>query len=310
VIFPKDLEERIQRAIDDKDLDFLSSLIKNRKKVKRDKKATSFLMVPANKAKFLNKIDELDVDCLIINLEDGVAKEYKKVALYAAMVFITNVKNSPLIVVRVNPIDSGGLYEIEMLNQINVDGIRVAKIKDKEDVIRVKEILNPNIDLHISVETKEAFNMLYTFKDLDIKACYLGILDLLNDLDIPQSILQLSNPTIEYILSKFLIDSSSIKALPISFVYQDYKNLEEFERWCRLEKSMGFRAKVAISPKQAEIVNKIFKIDEEEVKRAIYIKKQFEKNLKKGISGFSDELYGFIDEPIYKDALNILKNLD
>ena len=35
----------------------------------------------------------------------------------------------------------------------------------------------------------------------------------------------------------------------------------------------------------------------------------FEQNKKNGITGFSDERYGFIDEPIYKNAKQILKNI-
>ena len=38
-----------------------------------------------------------------------------------------------------------------------------------------------------------------------------------------------------------------------------------------------------------------------------YIKNIFEQNLAKGSTGFKDDKYGFIDEPIYRDALLVLK---
>jgi citrate lyase subunit beta/citryl-CoA lyase len=69
---------------------------------------------------------------------------------------------------------------------------------------------------------------------------------------------------------------------------------------------MGYDAKGCISPKQAELVNKIFINKEEEIKRAKVIVKLFEMHRDEGITGFTDEEYGFIDEPIYKGALKLL----
>jgi citrate lyase subunit beta/citryl-CoA lyase len=64
-----------------------------------------------------------------------------------------------------------------------------------------------------------------------------------------------------------------------------------------------------MGPKQAIIANEIFDTDDTEVQRAKHIKEIFELNSSKGINGFMDDDYGFIDEPIYRDALNILKNI-
>ncbi len=308
MIFDEDFVKRIQQAIDSRDIEFLKSFVKPVSQ--REKKKPFFvsaLMVPANRAKFLNKIDELEVDAVIVNLEDGVAKEEKEAALYAAMLFLSHIgQKRPYIVVRVNPIFEGGLREIELLNSVYPDGIRVAKVKGVEDIEDVKTVLDPDIDLHISVETKEAFLELPSFKDMGIAACYLGILDLLADLGISQGVVKISNPTVDYILAKFLTEAKAIGALAVSFVYQDFRRLDEFEEWCRYEKEMGFTSKVAISPDQARIINRIFSIDKNLLQRALYIKKRFEEMQKRGVTGFSDEKYGFIDEPVYKDALNIL----
>jgi citrate lyase subunit beta/citryl-CoA lyase len=61
--------------------------------------------------------------------------------------------------------------------------------------------------------------------------------------------------------------------------------------------------------KQVIIANEVFGIDDEEIKKAKHIKEIFELNASKGINGFMDGRYGFIDEPIYRDALNILSTL-
>jgi citrate lyase subunit beta/citryl-CoA lyase len=75
-----------------------------------------------------------------------------------------------------------------------------------------------------------------------------------------------------------------------------------------VEKSMGYDAKGCISPKQAELVNEHFINNEKELKRAQVIVKLFEMHRDEGITGFVDDEYGFIDEPIYKGALKVLES--
>ena len=73
---------------------------------------------------------------------------------------------------------------------------------------------------------------------------------------------------------------------------------------------MGFESKACMGPKQVQIANKIFSINEYQIERAKHIKKVFEANSTLGINGFMDEKYGFIDEPIYRDSLLILNNMN
>jgi citrate lyase subunit beta/citryl-CoA lyase len=93
----------------------------------------------------------------------------------------------------------------------------------------------------------------------------------------------------------------------VSFVYQEFKDLETFKRWIELEKRMGYDSKGCISPSQVKLVNEMFVDKEEEIKRAHVIVKLFEMHRDEGITGFVDEEYGFIDEPIYKGALALLE---
>ncbi len=267
-------------------------------------------MVASDKEKHLDKLKELKCDTAMINLEDGVCN--KKDALD---LLFKKFKNSGLkcdnkkVVVRINPLNEGGESEIKTLNLLKPDAIRVSKVRTLDDVKLALSLIDEDIKVHLSIETKEAFENLSTLKtNSRVDTVYLGILDMLESLGLPQSLLQLDNPTIDYILSKFLIDSKIAGFNPVSFTYQDYKNTAEFEQWCLKIKNMGFNAKSCISPTQVDIVNKIFIIDSSVIEKAKYIKNIFENNKKQGITGFSDEKYGFIDEPIYKNALLIINN--
>ncbi len=270
----------------------------------------SNMMLNPLKLKHLNRIDNLPADMITLNLEDAIAPSRKKEALHNIALFLSNLKESnSFIIVRVNPLNEGGREEIEFLNGFSFDAVRVAKVKTRDEILEVDKILRDDKDIHISLETKEAFNTLATFGGIErFTTANLGILDLLTSLSLPQSLVKLDNPTIHYILSKFLIDAKIAGLNPISFMFQDYNNTKSFRAWCELEKNMGFNTKACMGPLQVEIANEIFSIEQEEYLRAKHIKTVFEASAKKNENGFMDMKYGFIDEPIYRDALLVLEN--
>ncbi|MBN2768708.1 MAG: CoA ester lyase [Campylobacterales bacterium] len=277
-------------------------------KTPHPKRGANMMLNPL-KLEHLNRLDELEVDMITINLEDAIAPQRKKEALYNTALFLSHLQNSKsFIIVRINELREGGVQEIQFLNNFSFDAIRLPKVKNSSDVAKTLDILDNNKELHLSLETKEAFNTIGTLKiDSRVTTLNLGILDLLASLDIPQDRLKLDNPSIEYILAKFLIESKSACLHPISFMYQDYNNLEEFSAWCKKERLMGYESKACMGPKQVAIAQKLFAPSLDALHKAKTIKELFEQNSKKGIHGFMHEEYGFIDEPIYKDALNLFK---
>jgi len=269
----------------------------------------SYLMVAGDKQKHLDKLPLLECDVAMINLEDGVfdksfARELLKENFASSKMQFDNLKT----VVRVNALDECADEDIKAINPLKPNAIRIPKIKTKEDVEKACKLIDKDIEIHLSIETKEAFENLKELKvDKRVTTVYLGILDLFESFGFAQSLIKLDNPTIEYILSKFLVESKLVGFYPISFTYQDYKNVQEFRAWCEKVKSMGYSAKATISPTQVAIVNEVFGYNESQIEKAKYIKEKFEEQKVNGCTGFVDEKYGFIDEPIYKDALLVLR---
>ena len=300
----------IQEAIDSQNLDVLDEFIFPKKRtINRRSDFKSPLMLSAHNLKHLNKIPDLATDAIILNLEDGVSAEMKPYALRLVMLTLSALAESDKkIIVRVNALDEGGADEIELLNSFRPDAIRVPKIKTPADVSRALELCDSEIELHLSIETKEAWLNLSELKVSErVTTFYLGILDLFADMSLSQELIQVDNPLIHHILSHFILTSKSLDVKPVSFVYQDYRDETGFQAWLELEKKMGFDAKGCISPKQVEQVQATFGIDDAAIKRAQYIVDRFEEEREKGVTGFSDDQYGFIDEPIYKGALALLK---
>ena len=271
---------------------------------------SNMMLNPLN-LKHLNRMDESDADMITLNLEDAIAPSRKKEALHNIALFLSHMeKSNSFIIVRTNPINEGGAEEITFLNDFGFDAVRVAKIKNQTEIAQALTLLSTDKELHISLETKEAFGNLSTLRiDERLTTANLGILDLLTSLGLPQSIVTLENPTIDYILSKFLVDAKTAGIRPISFMFQEYNDTETFRSWCEREKMMGFESKACMGPKQVQIANEVFSINKYELERAMHIKNVFEANEAKGINGFMDDKYGFIDEPIYRDSLLILKGV-
>ena len=282
-----------------------------RKKPCPHRRRRSNMMLNPLQLKHLNRMDKSDADMITLNLEDAIAPSRKKEALHNIALFLSHMKHSnSFIIVRSNPFNEGGREEIAFLNDFSFDAIRLAKVKDQTEIAQALTLLSNDKELHISLETKEAFNNLSTFGfDARLTTTNLGILDLLTSLDLPQSIVTVNNPTIDYILSKFLVDAKTAGIHPVSFMFQEYNDTETFKAWCEHEKMMGFESKACMGPKQVLIANEVFSINKYEIERARHISVAFEKHSSENINGFMDDKYGFIDEPIYRDALLILDKM-
>lgn len=304
--------EKLNDLLETKNLDVLKLLAVPVKRVQNPSLSfRSALMISTHNLNHLSKISTLDAECLMLNLEDGVSSEQKPYALVlCALALASHPISDKKLVVRVNALDDGGAQEIAYLNPFMPDAIRIPKIRTLADVQRALELIDESIEVHLSIETKEAWLALGTLAiHPRIKAYYLGVLDLFADLGLSQSLLAPDNPTTHYLLSHFLITSRACGIKPVSFVYQEHKNSDGLRHWLALEKAMGFDAKGCISPVQVELIHEIFGHSKGEIERLEEIIQLFEEHASRGITGFVNEQYGFIDEPIYKGAVSILKSL-
>jgi citrate lyase subunit beta/citryl-CoA lyase len=252
-------------------------------------------MVSGHQVKHLNKIDELKADVIMLNLEDGVPKDKKEIARIMLAVFLSNLKNiDKEIVIRVNALDEGGFEDIEFLNKFTFNAFRIPKIRNIKEIDDV--FMKTNKEIHASIETKEAFFNLKDLKYPKLTTFYIGIYDLLNELNISHSVISIDNPLIHKILSDFSLTSRYLNITPIGFVYQQYKDLEGFKKWCFLQKNLGLQGVGCITPAQVEIANKIFSEDKEFAKMIV---ERFEKEGPFTIDGL------YVDEAIYKNYKNI-----
>ncbi|RUM56776.1 MAG: aldolase [Nautilia sp.] len=256
----------------------------------------NYLMVSAHNKKHLSKIEQINA-IIMLNLEDGVPKDKKEEALQN-IIKLLKKGTTKKIVVRTNSIYETGLKEIEILNQFNI-AFRIPKINSVEELEEIFKITSNEI--HLSVETKEMFFNLKEFKYPQIKAFYLGILDLFDELNLSHSLINPQNQLVHKILIDFSLNSRYLGITPIGFVYQKYKDLEGFREWSEIQKNYGFSGIGCITPAQIEIANEIFK--NEDLEYAKMIVEKFEKEGPFVIDGV------FVDEPIYKNYKNLINKI-
>jgi len=229
-----DLYAEIQTAYLNRDLKTLDKIaVPTFRVINKKNDFRSVLMLSCNNLKHLTKIESLEADCIMLNLEDGISKEDKPFALALCAIFLRELREcDKKLVVRVNALDEGGYEEITYLNQFMPDAIRVPKIRTTEEVNSVCALLHNEIDLHLSIETADAWHSLSTLKiDKKVTTFYLGILDLFADIKLSQSLINRDNPTMQYILSHFLITCKTMGVKPVSFVYLSRVNLDEFQKF-------------------------------------------------------------------------------
>ena len=253
-------------------------------------------MISGHNEKHLLKANNLD-GVIMLNLEDGVPKDKKQIALDNIVKFL-NKKHKNKIVVRINSLNETGLNEIVALNHFDNISFRIPKVNSLKELDRVFDLTTKEI--HLSIETKEAFFNIRELNHPQIKTFYLGILDLFDELKLNHNLITFDNPLINKILVDFSLESLYIDKIPVGFVYQQYKDLNGFRKWCEIQYQMGIKGVGCITPAQLEIANDVFKTDNKE-----YAKKIVEKFEKEGPFTI-DGLY--VDEPIYKNYKMILED--
>ena len=146
----------------------LNHLGNKRKKPSSTKTFRSNMMLNPLRLKHINNIDNLNCDMVTLNLEDAIAPSRKKEALHNIAFFLSHLEASnTFIIVRTNPLDEGGREEIAFLDSFSFDAVRVAKVKTRDEILEIGILLNSEKEIHISLETKEAFANLATFGGIE-----------------------------------------------------------------------------------------------------------------------------------------------
>jgi len=277
----------------------------------------SFLFVPADSERKLQKAGSVGADALILDLEDAVAAEARPDARLLAREYIDGKDN---VWVRINPIDTDdAAADLEAVMPSAPAGIILPKPRSAAAamdlanhllVLEAEHGIEPGRTqiLPLCTEHPEA---LFTLKS------YIGATPRLAGLswgaeDLSAAVGALANrdkdgnwlPTYEMARSFCLLAAAAAQVAAFDTVFTDFKDIEGLRRYASNARRDGFSGMLAIHPAQVETINAAFVPTAEELQQAARIVELFEANPGRGAIGMDGKM---IDRPHLKQAQRLLE---
>lgn len=237
----------------------------------------SYLYVPCDKARMIDKSLILDSDAVIFDLEDAVAGSRKQIARENLVSRTTAIKasNKPTLV-RVNGVDSPFFSEdLAACLDVGVCGIVVPKAD--ADALRYvdKEISSStsrNRDIRIIplIETAyalETISEIVTVSDR-IAAAQFGAEDFTEDLGIERTV---AGDEISYARNRFAIACRGRGKGAVDTPCTDFYDSDTLLRDIHRARAAGMTGKTCIHPSQIAVVNDAFLPSEKEVIESSHI---------------------------------------
>ncbi|CAG8506119.1 4895_t:CDS:10 [Ambispora leptoticha] len=286
---------------------------KPNKKELRSRRALFY--VPGSEERKVNRSRTSKADCIVYDLEDGVAFNRKGIA--REMVFDTLEASEPGTsekAVRINAVGSG--LDLDDLNVVlrstRLQAIVIPKVQTPKDI----QFVSRMIDSVATDATKTTIRLIASIESA------LGIMNIKEIATSDPRLDALIFAAEDYCADLGLIRTSSRKELAyarqvivtaacaydlqaIDLVCLDYNDDTILTEECQEGKEMGFVGKQAIHPRQVDIIQQTFLPDDKDVNRAARIIQGFKHHTDKGIGAFS--LDGkMIDLPMVKWAEKII----
>jgi citrate lyase subunit beta/citryl-CoA lyase len=270
----------------------------------------SFLFVPADSPRKLDKAMTSGADALLIDLEDSIALDGKANARLSAAAFVKEAigaKSRPSIMVRVNGLQTGLTdADLDAIAPAKPDAIMLPKAEGGASVIHadaklaVREAKADLPDGHIKIlpiatETASALFVAGTFAGSSKRLIGLtwGAEDLSAELGAQTNRGSDGRFLDPYLLARTLCLAGAAAAhvSAIDTVYVDFRNGEGFCRECEEAHRDGFTGKMAIHPAQVPIINAVFTPSAEAVARAQAVIDAFAAQPGAGVVGIGGLMY-------------------
>ncbi len=278
----------------------------------------SFLFVPADSERKLEKAADSNADALILDLEDSVADSERPRARQIASEFISN-HESISSWVRINPLNTeDALADLRELMPSAPAGIVLPKPQRAKDTIQLSKLLDvfeqesklsqgQTLIMPIATEHPAALFHMHEYVNTTPRLAGLtwGAEDLSASVGATGNRDDDGNwlPPYQLARSLCLFAAAAAKVAAIDTVYTDYKDAKGLVRYAAQARRDGFAGMLAIHPDQVGPINDAFMPSEEEIARAKRIVALFADNPESGVLGMDGEM---IDRPHWMQAKRIL----
>jgi len=286
----------------------------------------AILYVPGNDEKKLLKIPQLNVDCVVMDCEDGVAANRKEEARTTICKMLDNLnfgRTEPT--VRVNSVSSG-LVEDDLNITLSAENlpptIMLPKVEYPTELEWFSYILKkalssrpekPKLNLIIFIETAVG---LLNMRDVCGKGCQLsesgpfnlaglvfGSDDFVADIGATRTT---DAKELLYARQNVVVTAKAFRLQAIDMVHIDFKDLDGLRQSSIEGALMGFTGKQVIHPNQVPVVQEAFSPTPEKIEWATELIKAFDEHQSSGTGAFTFRGH-MIDMPLLLQAQNIIK---
>jgi citrate lyase subunit beta/citryl-CoA lyase len=263
--------------------------------------ARSFLFAPANDERKLRGALSSGADAVIADLEDAVTPAEKEAARSLAVRVLAEADGDALRLVRVNAAGSEWIDDdLAAVGSVGLDGL----VLPKATVAAVGALQGLDLPVVAIVETpagvRGAFELAATPA---VESLVLGAVDLGLALGLER---REDGLELLFARSSLVVDSAAAGLRgPIDQVWTTLSDDAGLQRDCELGRSLGFRGKACIHPRQVPVVNDAFSPSSEALARARDVVRAFEDAAAngRGAVAFDGEM---IDLPVVERARQLL----
>ncbi len=277
----------------------------------------SMLFMPGDSLKKITKATQLEADCIVMDLEDGVAINQKaegRAVVTEALNTLDFGRRERL--VRLNPASETDLFEADFMGTIEAkpDGYVLPKVETAEDVQVVSRRLAQaeanygwqlgTIRLLVVVETAKGIMNLKEIGQASnrLEALMFGAEDLAGDIG---AIRTPENREVFYARSAVVTAAAAYKLDALDMVLTDLSDVVRLEAESMEARQMGYSGKMAIHPRQVEVINRLFSPSEAEITQAQRLVEAHENHQAEGSGAFAFE-GKMVDMPLVRAAEQVL----
>jgi citrate lyase beta subunit len=272
--------------------------------------------MPGDDMRKIQKATTLGVDCVCMDMEDGVALNRKieaRQTIAEALRTLDFAGSERL--ARINPVGSGlEAEDLEAVIHARPDGIVIPKVEFGEEIRWVSGQIGAAEDLHgwpkgevrllVVVETARGIVNLAQIAGADprLEAIIFGSEDFAGDIGATRT---RQGWEVFYARSAVVTYAAAHGLQAIDMVYLDFHDSQRLYEEALQGAQMAFAGKQIIHPNQVEPVQRAFTPTDEAIDQALRLMEAFQKHQQDGVGAFA--LDGkMVDAPIFKAAERVL----
>lgn len=282
------------------------------------KQARSWMFVPGNRERFIQKANGSAADAILLDIEDGVLPNEKAEARRMIAEALGKVDGGPRRYVRVNALTTPWLKaDLEAVVLPNLEGICLTKVTKPSDIHETASLIESlekqrgiqagSIRILAAVESARGLMNAVAIADSSPRVVGLmfGAEDYALDLGLGA---RREKEAAELLFARsFLVNAAAAaNVLSIDGVFPNLNDELGLEADVRQARRLGFTSKSTFNPRQIDMINAVFSPQPEEIEYARNIAKGFREAEARGDASVA--VGGqLVDKPILLRALRILE---